>query len=490
MKHDLLGQNRFFHTTGFLVLFLLVALTVELVHVGLGSSPITPAIALVALTATVMALRKLGPLNMAAVLVLLVCIRYVGFPLIGKIFVGQPLDSNLNNPDLAFFVSAVGILGYVGALGVTAIAGVGRPILTPIHNPRALTHLSIVAYLIGFVANFDASVGAYSGGSGIAISGFFVGTMHLALISALAAQIITNRRSIFNRWIVFILVTQVAFAVALNSRTPLYEALLCIVLCALAFRAAPTKSTVLYILAGALIASAASPIFLAARNTRDGSTVEGRLKATLEYALSLGDAAAASDDADYGLLVLNPSAFLLRYYGEPTKIFERLSHVNHVDVFVNATDSAGQIGAEVIERAIETTLPRFLSPDKKTDSSEGDWFYCELGIHCVDGGFGTAALIAASYVAFGWLGVAVLPMGFAASILLILKKGCGLDVSQNVWAIFMLVIVNNSFVESGISGYLVLGLRQIPQYIVLLAILSLVVRDSGPVLADAGRRMG
>ena len=82
-------------------------------HIALGADPLVVFLAFLTVLIGVYAIARPGILNIGAVLVFLVTFRYVGFPMIAKLFMGQPLDSNLYDPLGSFLAVFLGSLNVV-----------------------------------------------------------------------------------------------------------------------------------------------------------------------------------------------------------------------------------------------------------------------------------------------------------------------------------------------------------------------------------------
>jgi hypothetical protein len=161
-------------------------------------------------------------------------------------------------------------------------------------------------------------------------------------------------------------------------------------------------------------------------------------------------------------------AFYLNYYGSPQNILERVSLVGHVDVMKCATDRHSPVGAKDLRIAFTRSLPRFVAPDKPVGSSHGSWLNCRANIECFEGSYATVPLIANGYAAFGWAGVAFYPFLLGSMVLLLMRVVSGIDLNCNVWAIYLLIRFQNSFVEGDAATYFQGIIRDIPQDMVLM----------------------
>lgn len=158
----------------------------------------------------------------------------------------------------------------------------------------------------------------------------------------------------------------------------------------------------------------------------------------------------------------------LNYYGRPENTFERMSHVNHVDVLKAGTDNHGKVGLQDLTDGIERAMPRALAPNKPRGYSTGAWLYFHIGESSLMSGYATAALIGNGYAAFGWMGAFFYPGILGLLCLMVVRKISGFDLRANIWTIYLLLCMHNQFVEGSSGAYFVYILRSLPQDFILL----------------------
>jgi hypothetical protein len=237
-------------------------------------------------------------------------------------------------------------------------------------------------------------------------------------------------------------------------------------------------------LAGFLLLTYITPVMLYVRGMREQLPWRERIDMTVD-ALKHWDEAQAAFLAFLAAEALS-SGFFLEYYGMPNNIFERMSHVNHVDVLISGADRVGTLGTQVLEQAITRALPRFLAPDKPRGYSEGDWIYCKFGVKCLYGNYLTASLIGVGYAAFDGLGAIAFPFFLGLALLLLIRKMTGFSMFRNVWTVFLLITLNNQFVEGGAASYIAIIFRYIPQDFLIMLLLAVFVRGSRLKIARTG----
>ena len=466
------------HIPGLHVLFVFAAAFLLAAHLALGSNFFSVTLVIVAVVIGSIPLAQYGALNFGALLVFFVTFRFVGFPLVAKLVMGQPLDSNLQQPVSSFLVVLVGVLAYFVAFQLAAHLNIGKPLLKPLVDAGRLRKVSYLATTVGLFAAFSVASTVSDTQSGVTVAKFFTPFLHLGLIAAVAAAIARpGRRRTWDAWVVTVALLDIGFALVINSRMALMETILAYAVTVAAFQGHLSRRLIVTLaVAGVALPLFITPIFLSVRSTRSDLSWGERIQATVDAATSFGDTSRASND-----LGGSDPNFYLQYYGRGQNTLERVSLINHVDLLKTGSDRAGHVGLEELSRSWERTLPRILSPDKQSDYSEGDWLYCRLRIRCLFGGFATAPLIGKSYAAFGWLGVMLYPVIFGFALLVVIKKFGGLDMRHNIWSIFFILLVHDQFVEGDTHAYMVLIARSLPQDFIMLSLIALLV-GANPLL--------
>jgi len=456
----------------FLKIATILVLLVTGCHLIMGAGFASVLFCAAAVILSLLPLAYLGPLNIAAVLVALVGFRYVGFPLFAKLAMGQALDTYLLDPIGSFGVVLVGIVGYCIALALSANLPVGRPLLEPISNRVILGRISFLAAVVGITANMAIAFRSGDVYTGITVANFFVPFLHLALITAIARALITSshQRSM-DVWSITVLIAELAFAMSRNSRMALLEIVLCFVVTVSAFEyKIRWRQFFLVTTFITVMAIFITPVFLYVRGVRGDLSWTRRIEVTIDAFANWPEAFSAflkhrDLSARHG--------WYLNYYGRPENTFERMSHINHVDVLKTGTDISGTVGTKDIADALERAMPRVLAPDKPRGHSTGAWLYYHIGMHSSISGYSTTALIGNGYAAFGWLGALFYPCILGMLWLVVVKKISGFDLRGNIWAIYLLLRIHNHFVEGSSGAYFVYILRSLPQDFVLLWLLDL-----------------
>ncbi|MCL1926182.1 MAG: hypothetical protein FWF95_03475 [Syntrophorhabdaceae bacterium] len=446
-------------------------------HVAIGSDSLIPLLAITAIMMGVVPVANFGVVNIGAVLVFLVAFRYVGVSLFAKLFFGQALDTNLENPLCAFLAVAVGVAAYfIGFISVNRM-NVGLPLLRSITHHGLLRRISYYSFLIGFVSNLECALRVSSSIPVWNISSAFMPFLHLSLISAAASSITrSDERRIFDVWVVVVLAVEIIFSFIQNSRAMIVEVFLALILTDIAFRGKITKKQITSAIIAILLLIIITPVFLVVRNFREDLGWKERIFFTMQVFTRLDE---ANDSYSKYLYMLDAEAltgkFYLNYYEMPNNLLERVSLVNNTDLFMDGANSIGYVKFEVIGRAIKFALPRFFVPDKPVDYSEGDWLHYYYTGEYRYGNFLSSPLVGVGYVSFGWVGVFVFPLFISIIMFLIIKKATGLDIQNNVWAIFILASINNTFVEGGFQGNMAVILRVLPQEIIVMMIISIFI---------------
>ncbi|MGR8998177.1 MAG: hypothetical protein ACU88J_03905 [Gammaproteobacteria bacterium] len=441
-------------------------------HLIMGAGFASVFLCSVTVLLSLLPIAYLGPLNIAAVLIALVGFRYIGFPLFAKLAMGQALDTYLLDSTGAFGVVLVGVLGYGIALLISLRLPLGRPILSPISSQTALGRISFLAAAVGITANIAIALRAGETYTGVTVASFFKPFLHLSLIAAVArVLVVSNRKRSVDVWTIVILISEITFGMVTNSRMALMQTLLCFVVTVSAFEyKIRWRQFVLIATFIAVMVVFITPVFLYVRNFRGELSWTRRIEATIDTFSNWPDA--------FSFFLKNRdlrmrNGWFLNYYGSPQNVFDRMSHVNHVDVLKAGTDSRGKVGLQDLTDGVERAMPRVLAPNKPRDYSTGAWLYYHIGVSSVMGGYATAALIGNGYAAFGWMGAFFYPGVLGLFWLMVVRKISGFDLRANIWAIYLLLRIHNQFVEGSSGAYFVYILRSLPQDFILLWLIKI-----------------
>jgi hypothetical protein len=441
-------------------------------HLVLGANPIVVCICGLTVIFSIYPIAIYGFLDIGAVLVALVGFRYVGFPLLAKLIMGQPLDSNLMEPMVSFLVVFLGLLGYLLALFTSKHFSVGRPTLQFTDSKSVLGRISFLAAIVGLTANLAVAIKAGEAYEGLTIAEFFISFLHLALICAIAMVLISSKRKyIAHAWVVVLVILEITFAMIQNSRIILMDTFMCFVVTIVAFEVKIRwkQIAVTAVVLGAMVIFI-TPIFLYVRDSRDNLSWTQRIDATLKMVLNWHEAFAYYQK---NRELTNQMGWCLNYYGSPRNVFQRMTLVNHVDVLTAGAGTYGTVGSEDLSLSFVRAMPRVLSPNKPVDFGHGSWLYEKIGLFNL-GPFATAPLIGTGYVAFGWIGALFYPFLFGFLCFLMIKKISGWDLQSNVWAIYLLIRIHDQFVEGSSDAYILYILRSLPQDFVLLWVIDAV----------------
>ena len=443
-------------------------------HLLLGSNLVVVAIAFIIIIIGAVPIATTGFLRVGALLVLFVAFRYVDFATIAKFLMLQPLDSNLHQPIEAFFAVLLGLTGYLIAFFATSIQPLGKPLLKPILKEGQLFVISIISAVIGGASWVGKIKAVNSVASGVDVAhsttvyAFFTSFYLLAIIAATAQTLVaTNSRKSMSYWCAVLLFTQLIFAIIANARMPIINGFLAYVVTVIAFKGRIRwRYVAVATIVVACILSFITPFMLYVRGFREDLSAWGRLVSTADTAASIVRNAEVFSDLRERMI---QHQSFLDYYGRSANVLERASLVEHVDVMIDGLDRVRRhhIGFDSVEVGLNRILPRSLNPQKDVGWSIGDWLYSEIGIPTVMGGYTTVPLIAEGYASFGWLGAFIFPVLFATPIFVIFKK-IGWSLESNIWAIYLLLRVHNSFVEGDSGAYLITLFRFLPQDILLI----------------------
>ncbi|MBP1609289.1 MAG: hypothetical protein H6Q04_1524 [Acidobacteria bacterium] len=462
-------HSRFYFKTA----VVLVAVA-AIAHLFLGARVVVVLLGVAITLLSLLPIVYFGVFNLAAILIALLGIRYAGFPIFAKLFMGQPLDLFLIDPIGSFAVVLVGILSYLGAFWTASKCSIGRPLLHQTLDQAVLARISILAAAVGIAANLAMALRAGEEYSGITIAEFFASFLHLALIAGIARAIVaSNRRSGVDSFVIVIVIAELVFGMVRNSRVTLIETLLCFVITVSAFEyKIRWRSFGMVYIFMVMMVIFITPVFLYVRSFHGQLSWTARIAATMDAAVNW------PDTFSYFLQYRDKRdqlGWYLNYYGSHQNVFERLSLVNHVDVLKSGVDAWQTVGFEDLSMSLERVMPRALAPNKPRDFSQGYWLYSGIGIQ-YPGPFATSPLIGTGYAAFSWIGSFLYPFVLGFAWILIIKKMTGWELHNNVWVIYMLLRIQNQFVEGSSDAYLIYILRSLPQDFIILWILNAVGR--------------
>jgi len=438
--------------------------TSGIVHLFLGANFLVVSTAVISFLLTVFPLSYYGFLNLGSLLIFLVGFRYVGFPLIAKIAYGQPLDTYLFNPLLAYTIVLLGIVGYLLSFILVNAINIGRPFLKRVTDRNSLFRISLLSSVIGITANIFVSLRVGNYYSGITIADFFTSFLHLSLISAIAYSIqISRPRYRIYIWISFIFLLHILFSFSRDSRWFLIQALLCFIFTSVAFNAQIKWRHLFSVLLIITLSILITPVYLSVRKY-ETLTWTQRIDLITNSFINLPKTILKYSKKQRLYAKRN---WYLNYYGTPDNVLERLSLVNHVDSLSKGTDERGTLKFRDLSWSFKRAMPRFILPDKPLGHSLGYRLYNNFKIRA-SGEYSTAPLIGTGYVAFEWIGALFYPFLLGSLLLFIVNKMSGLNLHENIYGVFMLILLHNSFAEGSSDRYILLILRSLPQNLLIL----------------------
>ena len=438
-------------------------------HLIIGSNFFVVLISLLTLAIALYPVIQHGINNFGRLLIAILAFRYIGVPLIAKLLFHQPLDANLIYPLESFLLVLIGLIGYTLGLWLVNHFKIRQSLLQHVTDLWQLQRIMYLAAIVGVIANLAVSFRFGKTFSGITYANFFAPFLHLALITSIAVSIKnSDGKRVFSPWVIGFLAAEFVFAFSTNQRMRIVDSILILVITTYAFHG---KIRVRYILTIGLsiliFASVITPIMLYVRAYRLDLTWTERIAETFKSSQNLETAIQSYEN----LQQTRERFWFLGYYGTYQNILERVSLVSHVDTIKTGIDVTGMLGWEDIHRSILETAPRVIAPNKPLGHSHGDWVFCQAGIICQLGNYLTVPLIANAYAAFGRIGVFAYSLGFAFFMLIVVKKSCGLELSQNIWAIYFFIRIHNQFVEGGTADFLSVIFRFFPQDLLVILII-------------------
>lgn len=459
--------SRMYGRSAFLMM-LILTLFAGAAHLLLGASPLVIVITVATILLSFLPMAYYGIYNLAALLVALVGMRFIGFPLFLKLFFLQPLDSNLSNPIGTVTTVFIGTIGYAIASTVAIKLPVGKRVLQPVMRRSFLDRIALYAFIVAILTNLAVALGTRLPSPILSVAKFYVSFIYLALIGSIAKSYLKKGMDI-SVFVIFL--TGIMFGITRNARSVILFTLISFFLTSQIFRVKLNfKKLVIISVTLGLLFLYLSPIFLLARSQRSSRTWQEQIQFTLKIATNWQETFTWYQQ--YQAITsqyLDGLSGHLTYYGQSTNALDRVSYISTVDIFKVGADRYGTTGFEDIKISALRATPSFFAPNKPTEFGHGSWLFSQAGISAL--GYPVATLIGAGYMAFGWLGAFLYPLVLGSVLLLVIKKVSGLSMLQNIWAIYFFIRIQNFFIEGASDTFIALIIRDIPQDLFLILLI-------------------
>lgn len=401
------------------------------------------------------------------------------FAVLLKTMLGQSLDSNLYVPFVSYLAVFIVSFQVLFAQKIINVVPVGKPLFQPNNDPQFLKYLSVTCYALGFLLwalsqlyHIDPRMAdALNDSQGFGGFNTIYPIFYMAIVAGTAHVLITseNEKSI-NTWVVIMLLTGILMGLVESRK----------MLLALSFgyyfatsffyrKRFTTKQIVVTILLVLFAFFIFGPIVHVYRNELWFLPFDKRI----DYLMSNANKMIQVDFLiEYFRNVIERESFMYhyQYFGQNLMFFDRFATIQHNDIILDSFLNRPEMGAEIYGRGFDMILPSFINASKNVISLE-DQITWELGLRTYGVvGFPTVPLIACTFAATKWIGLAFIPLLVFIVLFLFLKK-IGANLYANVFTIFFFVPVFLNAHQWSYPQYILRLFRIFPVQIILLMII-------------------
>ncbi|MGC1296496.1 MAG: hypothetical protein WA869_15790 [Alloacidobacterium sp.] len=440
-----------------------MAVVAAVFQVGFDVDPVVLFLALSSIAIGLYSFWLTGPMNLAGWVLFVYMAGNILVAYYAKTLMGQPLESNLYNPQLAFAVEAICCLSLFVALILTIWIPVGKPAVKPILERGTLRFLGFLCYLIGLailaLQFFVVRLGTLAYG-GLDVFG---GLLYFGIICRTALVMLrSDFRRTMDPVLFFMLLLPTCSGFLSTGKTEIAMPGVCYFLTILYFKGKLPKRHLVLAGIAIMLFLVISPIlltfrYMGLRNLPLNQEIE-YFEAYLPMLLDPAELAILRSKYE----VAHKSVFYDYYGGGRNQlVLGRFSSVQQIDPVIDAIDARGTLGPKVIIDSLRKNLPKAIDPDKPQEIV-GFTIVTGLGLSSPrQGGYPTVPMAAIVYAAYGLPGVLVIPFLTFLLYLLVLKK-VGWDLRSNVFAIYILAYWVISIAWQDLAHFEGLIVRDIP----------------------------
>ncbi|MBN1558893.1 hypothetical protein JW998_01495 [candidate division KSB1 bacterium] len=406
------------------------------------------------------------------------------FAILLKTILGQSLESNLYAPFTSFLIVFIVSFQVLFALKFVQALPVGKPLFHPSNELPFLKYLAIVCYAVGLllwtlsqIYRIDPRAQSSTqekgfGGFDTIYPIFFMGIVAATAYVLLASQ----KRKSLNKWVVLMLLTGSVMGLVESRKIILGLTFGYYFFTSLVYRKTLTaKQVVVGMLLLLFVFFIFGPIVHMYRNELWFVPFDQRM----DYLISNAGKMTQSEYLiDYFFLVISRENALYhyQYFGQNLLFIDRFATIQHNDIVVESFLNRAEMGAHILWRGFDLILPGFMNPNKSIISLE-DQITWELGLRKYGVvGFPTVPLIACSFAATKWIGLAFIPLIVFTLLFIVIKK-IGSNIDRNVFAIFFIVPILLNAHQWSYSQYIVRIFRIYPVQIVILLLIVFFYRN-------------
>ena len=413
-----------------------------------------------------------GITNVTSLISLIYIAKYVGISSLVKIYLGQPLDSNLNHPQEAFCMTFLSTVQLYLAFKLTSKCHFRFVFLREIADRHYYKTLFRVAYPLGTVMFLiGACIPSYASTAGEGFQTFMLPILIVAVV-ARTAYIVSDpsRSKELDRALLFMLGTSFLLAFVANLKfVAMILMLAYVVTIVVRKKSISLKLMSVGIVGVSFAAIVVFPLINLMRSANQSSfggrsmkerTMSERIESMWVFFetqdlwahLQAYEDTTRQDGTHYP------------YFGNTGSfgtLLERVSMVQHADIIKSGIDSNGELGIWPFGWAVMHAVPRVLNGEKNQDAM-CDMMFAHAGV--LPKGFKndlTLGMVGGSYAMFGWTGVATIPFVLFTCFFLQQRLFAG-PTTDNLWAIIWILDSFNAFTECDPSSFLEHLIREFP----------------------------
>ena len=444
-------------------------------QIALGADFVILMMALCAIASGLAGFYLLGSYNLVGWWFLLYVIGHVGVALVAKTLYRQPLESYLYAPFHSYLIEAVTCFIALCTIILVIWTNTGKPLFEKITDPGLLLFLSWSCFFIGsavmllfrLIAGGDKSGGASYGGiaflESLAYMGIIARTAYLAQAS--------HGKKFLDSKLLFMLVSLTGLGILAGGKSSTAVPWLCFLLTVIFFAGKLPWRYVGFMLAGGLLfVLFLSPFIHILRGLQLRDASLGEEISLMEHYLPL---------------ILNPDEFLFfaqrastdtnyfHYFGSPKEgiLLPRFTSVQQIDPVIVPRDAGDRMDTKLALDAVKANLPKFLVPDKPTETNAYTILVHEGYVPVYSTGhYPTLPYSGEIYLIFGWPGVIAGSFALLFLYFLALKK-IGWNLYCNIFSVFLFGSSLYHSNEMSLQDFIGQIIRDFPIFVLLIIFL-------------------
>ncbi len=366
------------------------------------------------------------------------------FAFVLKTLLLQPASSNLFTPVRSYLATFIAILALFGALFVSKMIEIGKPIFNPVKDLNFLKWLSIYSFAVGFTAwvlnqimLIDRRSAFFDPKTSFGGFAIFDNLFYMSIISSTAyILILSNKKKSFNIYVALLFFVAFLMALIESRKFGVGFTFLSYLLTSISFR---QKITKYQITAFFILLLFAFFIFTPIAHTYRSTLWFLPFTQKVNYLYqNLDDISSPEKINGYYSQIKKKRYSRYNYFDRQLLFFDRLAAIQINDDLISATELNGLSKSEFYITDYSLILPSLLYPHKDTIAL-GDKLRWEHNLKKYGQiSFTLAPLISNGYAVGKNMGVFILCF-FIFSVLFLILKKINWNLYENVFAIYFFV---------------------------------------------------